>query len=198
MSSARPDAGDRVPAAEAVVGAALHAFESQEWDTLVALTDAASLETMRTGYLEMRRQMPPFLPPLDIGDMYKPEFREEAEKEFRAIFENRREFGELAGVMSLAEAEALDSAEFLRRWAQARHPEYLFDGKVPWYHDGKLKRRVVVGSIATLPDTVAVMVRETEGVIEVHAHEFIAVLGDNRGGWLLDAEDWLGLGGLQY
>ena len=194
MSSARPEVGDRVPAAETVVAAALHAFESQEWDRLVELTDAGSLETLRTRYLEMRRKMPPF-PKLDLGDMYKPEFREEAEQEFRAHLENRRDFGELAGVLSLADAQALDAAEFLRRWAQARHPEYLFDGRTPWYHKGKLKRRVVVGSIATLPDTVGVMVREADSVIEVHAHEFIAVLGDNRGGWTLDAESgWLGMG----
>ncbi len=185
----RPEVGDRVPGAEAVVATALKAFEEQEWATLVSLTDAGSLESLRAQYVVLKREMLRRLAenPMPVDEL-PPEFRE--------WLAQRRQFGELAGVLSLHEAESLNAAEFLIRWAQARHPGHLVDGIAPWNPGGTLRRRVVVGSVALLPDTVAVLVREpdTGSQSALGTAALIAVLGDNRGGWALDAaQGWLGM-----
>lgn len=192
MSGSRPDIGDRVPTAEAVVAAALTAFEEQHWLTLIALTDAGSLVTLKTQYLNAKRTSLSRPPLFDAAALASDDMPEELAEWAR----NRREFGELAGITTLEQAEALSDAEFLVRWAQARNPEYLFDGGSPWHPGHSLQRRAVVGSVAVLPDTVAVVVRMTEShaLNTLGTHSMIAVLGDNTGGWTLDASSgWLGL-----
>jgi hypothetical protein len=103
-------------------------------------------------------------------------------------------FHELAGVSTYEEADALGVAEFMVRWAQARHGGYLAA------HDtspaGFTGERVVIGSVAILPDTVAVLVR----TVNVASSQplaplgLVTVLGDGRGEWRLDAQHaWLGL-----
>jgi len=192
MLGSRPDIGDRVPLAESVVTNALHAFEGQDWTRLIALTDAGSLVTLKTMYLQQKRWLLAQRPPFDAADLASPDIPADI-KEWAL---NRRQFGELAGITTLDHAESLEHAEFLMRWAQARHPQYLVDGIAPWHPGDSLVRREVIGSVALLPDTVAVLVRATE----VHAFNtlgglsMIAVLGDNAGGWELDASSgWLGL-----
>jgi hypothetical protein len=177
------------------------------------------VETLKTQYLQMKRWRRELdakqaqamdEQQWDFSDV-KPELREEYAREFLALMAQQRElmtkqhaFGELAGVRSFDEVEALTPAEFLIRWAQARHAEYLVEGKEPWHPNETLQRRSVVGSVAVLPDTVAVVVHRAQtpgprraGVQYVHwiqGHSLIAVLGDNRGVWALDAAaGWLGL-----
>jgi hypothetical protein len=187
----RPEVGDRVPAAEAVVAEALQAFEAQKWSRLIALTDADSLASLQTNYLirkrEMERLRAESMPDVSLHEL-PPAFAE--------YLANRKTFGELAGIRSFEEVEALGTHEFLIRWAQARHPEYLVDGEASWNTDTLPIRRVTVGSVAILPDTAAVVVRAT-GSVAINALatlSMIAVLGDNRGGWYLDAATgWLGL-----
>lgn len=192
MSESRPDIGDRVPSAEAVVAAALTAFEAQDWLPLIALTDEGSLVTLKAQYLNSRRTSLSQPPIFDTAEFASDDMPEELAEWAR----NRREFGELAGITTLEQAEALSDAEFLVRWAQARNPEYLVDGVSPWHPGHSLQRRAVVGSVAVLPDTVAVVVRmtETHALSTLATHSMIAVLGDNTGGWTLDASSgWLGL-----
>ncbi|MBY0491343.1 MAG: hypothetical protein K2R93_15980 [Gemmatimonadaceae bacterium] len=92
------------------------------------------------------------------------------------------------------EAEALSPAAFLTWWGQAQHPHDLVDGASPW-NDTILERREVIGSVAILPDTVAVVARPTEIVcLDTLGVCMIAALGDNQGGWGFDAScGWLGL-----
>ncbi|QJR34702.1 hypothetical protein [Gemmatimonas groenlandica] len=192
MSESRPDIGDRVPRAEAVVAAALDAFEKQDWPRLIALTDAGSLVTLKSRYLAMKRIELGREPPFGATEMELGEVPSELEEWWR----NRRQFGELAGITEIEHAEALDDTEFLLRWAQARHPQYLVDGVSPWHPRDHVERRSVVGSVALLPDTVAVVVRaaETHPLTTLAALSMIAVLGDNTGDWALDASSgWLGL-----
>ncbi len=187
----RPEVGDRVPAAEAVVAEALRAFEEQDWSRLVVLTDSDSLVSLQTNYLIQKREMERLraetMP--DVSpDALPPAFAE--------YLANRKTFGELAGIRSFEEVEALGTHECRVRWAQARHPEYLVDGEASWNTDNLPIRRVTVGSVAILPDTVAVVVRRTDSVAlnSLATLSMIAVLGDNRGGWYLDAATgWLGL-----
>lgn len=187
----RPEVGDRVPAAEAVVAEALQAFEAQNWSRLVALTDADSLVSLRANYLIRKREMERLR-----ADTMPAVSADELPPAFAAYLANRKTFGELAGIRSFEEVESLGTHEFLVRWAQARHPEYLVDGEAPWNADGFLSRRITIGSVAILPDTAAVVVRAT-GSVALNALatlSMIAVLGDNRGAWYLDAETgWLGL-----
>jgi hypothetical protein len=71
------------------------------------------------------------------------------------------------------------------------HALYLVDGAAPWNAAHEMVRRVAVGSVALLPDTVAVIVRmtDTHPLNTLRAHAMIAVLGENRGGWL-GLADW--------
>jgi hypothetical protein len=192
MSQSRPVIGERVPQAEAVVAAALHAFEAQDWRRLITLTDPGSIETLKTGYLAGKRVAMRQPPMFDLADFASGEIPEE----LRQWALTRRQFGELAGITTLDQVEALDHAEFLVRWAQARHPHYLVDGVSPWHPGHVLNRREVMGSVAVLPDTVAVLVRATEvhAINTLGGLSLVAVLGDNAGGWSLDASSaWLGL-----
>lgn len=186
-----PDIGDRVVQAEAVVALALEAFEGQNWPPLVELTDADSILALKSQYLTMKRAMKsPF--PSAPEEIESSEFDES----FKEFLRQRRHFGELAGITSMAEAEALDDEGFLTRWAQARNPEYLVNGVEPWHRDHVLQRRVVVGSVAILPDAAAVVVRarDSVGLSALACYQLIAVLGDNTGEWRLDAASgWLGL-----
>src|SRR4029434_7589760 len=93
----------------------------------------------------------------------------------------------------LEEAEALGTTEFMVRWARARHEFYLVGRGAGG--TGHTRDRVVIGSVAILPDTVAVVVRS----VNVTSPQplgpigMIAVLGDGRGEWRLDARHmWLG------
>jgi hypothetical protein len=103
-------------------------------------------------------------------------------------------FHELAGVSTLEEAEALGVVDFMVRWAQARHDGYLTAHGVG--ATGFARERVVVGSVAILPDTVAVLVRTVNvaSLQPLATLGLVAVLGDGRGEWRLDAQNaWLGL-----
>ena len=110
MSNRRPTRGDRVPAAEAVVAEALMAFEAQHWSRLVELTDAGSLETLMTRYLASQRDTS--IPPLAVELGFLAELAE-ARKEWLS---KRPRLGELAGITTIEEAEALSPAEFLTRF----------------------------------------------------------------------------------
>lgn len=187
-----PEIGDRVRAAEAVVAAALAAFQAQEWEVVVALTDADSIAELRRRYLENKARR--LAPPLHVSwEADDPEA--EAMRELLAqMAEMPVTFHELAGVSTLEEARALDATEFMVRWAQARHAGYLEAHGLR--EAGWMPERVVVGSVAVVPDTVAVLVRIVN-VLDSHpigALGLIGVLGDGRGEWRLDAElSWLGL-----
>lgn len=196
MSDRRPDSGDRVPAAEAVVAEALAAFEAQDWSRLVELTDAGSVGTLRMQYLDGKRTEgtpAQFAAAEELLGCEVPESVKEAAR-------GPLRFGELAGITTLEQAEALTEAEFLVRWAQARHPHYLVDGIAPW-NNAYLERRAPIGSVAFLPDTVAVVVRATHLVAlnTLAGLSMIAVIGDNQGGWALDASSgWLGLADIYF
>ena len=191
MGSEPPEIGDRVQAAEAVVAAALGAFEAQEWEVAIALTDADSIENLRREYLDEkagRSALPPFssLQPADP-------FLEQLDELLATMPDRPITFHELAGVSTLEEAEALGTTEFMVRWARARHEFYLVGrraGATGYTHD-----RVVIGSVAILPDTVAVLVRDVSATSPqpLGTLGMIAVLGDGRGEWRLDARHmWLG------
>lgn len=186
-----PDIGDRVVEAEAVVAEALQAFEGQNWRRLVELTEADSIVALKSQYLVTKRTgTNPF--PMDAVEIEASDL----EESFKEFLRNRRQFGELAGITTIEQVEALESDEFLTRWAQARHGEYLVDGVSPWHKNHVLQPRAVVGSVAILPDTVAVLVRKTNtaALSTLACHDLIAVLGDNTGDWRLDAASaWLGL-----
>jgi hypothetical protein len=195
MSGPRPNIGDRVPRAEAVVAAALQAFEAQDWLRLIELTDAGSLETLKAQYLASKRRALTEQALFDASELTTGDITEA----LADWAHNRRQFGELAGITEIEQAEALNDTDFLMRWAQARHPHYLVDGVSPWHPRDYLERRAVVGSVALLPDTVAVVVRATESCAlnTLGTTSMIAVLGDNIGGWALDASSgWLGLADL--
>ena len=191
MRHESPGIGDRVVEAEAVVAEALAAFEGQRWPRLVELTDADSVVALKSQYLHLKRSnIGPY--PTDPAEIDATELGEE----FKEFLRSRRQFGELAGITSIEQAEALDCGEFLTRWAQARNGEYLVDGAEPWHREQILQRREVVGSVAILPDTVAVLVRtlDSVGLSALACYELIAVLGDGAGEWRLDAANgWLGL-----
>ena len=187
-----PEIGDRVRAAEAVVAAALAAFHAQEWEVVIALTDTDSIENLRRTYLDEKAGRFAF-PPRSSWEPADP-FLEEMEELLAMMPDQPVTFHELAGVSTLEEAEALGVTEFMVRWAQARHDGYLAALGVGAV--GFARERVVIGSVAILPDTVAVLVR-TVNLASSQALAplgLVAVLGDGRGEWRLDAEHaWLGL-----
>lgn len=192
MGGEPPEIGDRVTAAEAVVATALAAFQAQEWEVVIALTDADSVENLRRSYLDEKAGRLA-LPPRSTWEPKDP-LLEEIEEFLATMPEQPITFHELAGVSTLEEAEALGVAEFMVRWAQARH-----DGYLAAYGAGGTgfeRERVVVGSVAILPDTVAVLVRTVNvaSLQPLATLGLVAVLGDGRGEWRLDAQyGWLGL-----
>ncbi len=115
-----PEIGDRVRAAEAVVAAALAAFRAQEWQAVTALTDADSIENLRRHYLDEKAGRFALRPPRESGEPADP-FLEAFDESLAAMPDRPVTFHELAGVSTLEEAEALGVAEFMVRWAQARH-----------------------------------------------------------------------------
>ena len=110
-------------AAEAVVAAALAAFHAQEWEVVTALTDADSMENLRRHYLDEKAGRFA-LPPRESWEPVD-SFLEELDELLATMPEQPVTFHELAGVSTLEEAEALGVAEFMVRWAQARHDGYL-------------------------------------------------------------------------
>ena len=191
-SDESPEIGDRVRAAEAVVAAALAAFHAQEWEVVTALTDADSIENLRRHYLDEKAGRFA-LPPRQSWEPVDP-FLEELEELLATMPDQPVTFHELAGVSTLEEAEALGVAEFMVRWAQARHDGYLVAHGFGAM--GLMRERVVVGSVAILPDTVAVLVRTVNFVSSqpLALIGMVTVLGDGRGEWRLDAQHaWLGL-----
>jgi len=190
MGSEPPEIGDRVRAAEVVVASALAAFEAQEWETVTALTDADSIETLRREYLDEKARR--FAVPPPTWGATDPD-QEELNELLAQMADLPITFHELAGVATLEEAEALGVAEFMVRWAQARHEGYLTAHGLA---SGFARTRVVLGSVAVLPDTVVVLVR----AVNVGSPQALAplglvvVLGDGRGEWRLNAQNaWLGL-----
>jgi hypothetical protein len=189
--SSEPEIGDRVQDAEAVVAAALVAFQAQEWEVVIALTDADGIGNLRREYLDEkagRFDLPP-LSSLQPGNS----LLEGLDEMLASMPDRPITFHELAGVSTLEEAEALGTTEFMVRWAQARHDGYLkaHGGGVSGFD----RERVVIGSVAILPDTVAVLVRSVNAVSPqpLGTIGMIAVLGDGRGDWRLDARHmWLG------
>ena len=144
IGSEPPEIGDRVRAVEAVVAAALAAFQAPDWDVAIALTDADSIESLRRNYLD--------------------------EKARRFAFPPRQSW-------EPADSFLEEIEEFL---ATARSG----------------LDRIVIGSVAILADTVAVLVR----TLNVAYSQPLAPLGmvagpgDGRGDWRLDAQNgWLGL-----
>ncbi|MBK8247153.1 MAG: hypothetical protein IPK85_07155 [Gemmatimonadetes bacterium] len=184
-----PEIGDRVPGAEAVVAAALAAYEQQQWSLLVDLTDRDSLEELRQRFLEEKRQSWMHEWEVPAG------FPDELVGFLQLAPPGPPTFHELAGISTLEEAVALSPSEFLIRWAQARHEEYLsVQGGMP--PDPRTTARVVLGSVALLPDAVAVVVRSVNVCSRdvLGNTQLIAVLGSGRGEWRLDAAcAWLGL-----
>ena len=192
MRSEPPEIGDRVRAAEAVVAAALAAFQAQEWEVVIALTDADSIENLRRSYLDEKAGRFA-LPPRQSWEPADP-LIEEIEEFLATQPEQPVTFHELAGVSTLEEAEALGVTDFMVRWAQARHDGYLAAHGVGAV--GFARERVVIGSVAILPDTVAVLVRTVNvaSLQPLATLGMVAVLGDGRGEWRLDAQNgWLGL-----
>jgi hypothetical protein len=192
VGSEQPEIGDRVRAAEAVVAAALAAFQAQEWEAAIALTDADSIESLRRSYLDEKAGRFA-LPPRQSWEPADP-FLEEIEEFLAMMPDEPVTFHELAGVSTLEEAEALGTAEFMVRWARARHDGYLAaHGEGP---RTLTSERAVIGSVAILPDTVAVLVRTLNVAYSqpLAPLGLVAVLGDGRGEWRLDAQHgWLGL-----
>jgi hypothetical protein len=181
-----------VQAAEAVVAAALAAFRAQDWEGAVALTDADAIENLRRSYLDEkagRFGLPP-------RSSWEPAdgFLAQMEELMAMMADEPVTFHELAGVSTIEEAEALGVKEFMVRWAQARHDGYLaaHGGRATGFSD----ERVVIGSVAILPDTVAVVVRTLNVAYSqpLAPIGMVTVLGDGRGEWRLDAQHgWLGL-----
>jgi hypothetical protein len=193
MSYEAPDIGDRVRAAEAVVAEALAAFHAQEWEGVVALTDADSIEKLRRAYLQHKAMRAP--PPTQSWEPADP-FREELRELLEGMAELPITFHELAEVTTFEEAEALSAAEFMVRWAQARHAGYLAAHGRGDATPTHWVERVVLGSVAILPDMVVVLVRSLNlsSSQPLAPLGLIAVLGNGRGEWRLDAESaWLGL-----
>ena len=191
MGSEPPEIGDRVKAAEAVVAAALAAFQAQEWEVVIALTDADGIENLRREYLDEKAGRFP-LPP---GPSSEPaaRFLEQLDELLASMPDRPITFHELAGVSTLEEAEALGTTEFMVRWARARHELFLSTRGAD--AAGFTRDRVVIGSVAILPDTVAVLVRSVNAVSPqpLGTIGMVAVLGDGRGEWRLDARHmWLG------
>ena len=111
MTFEAPDIGDRVPAAEAVVAQALAAFRAQDWEGVVALTDADSSEKLRRNYLRGKARRTQRSPPSWVGpDAVSEEIREL----LKAMAELPVTFHELAAVTTLEEAEALSVTEGAR------------------------------------------------------------------------------------
>lgn len=192
MGSWRPEIGDRVPGAEALVTAAFSAFDAQNWTRLIELTDPGSLVTLKAHYIEMKRIQLDQPPALDEAALAS----DEIPRSLRDWILNRKVFGELAEITTMEEVIALDYPEFLTRWAQARHPRYESTDGGPWNPQVSVEPRAVVGSVAILPDTAAVLVRMTkvEPLNTLATISLIAALGDNAGGWTLDASSgWLGM-----
>ena len=192
MSSEPPEIGDRVRAAEAVVAAALAAFQAQEWEGVIALTDSDSIENLRREYLDEKAGRFEQLPP-GPGSEQAARFLEKIDELLSTMPDQPITFHELAGVSTLEEAEALGTTEFMVRWAQARHEGYLAAHGAD--ATGFRRERLVIGSVAILPDTVAVLVRDVNGTSPqpLGTLGMIAVLGDGRGEWRLDARHaWLG------
>jgi len=98
MGSEPPEIGDRVRAAEVVVASALAAFEAQEWETVTALTDADSIETLRREYLDEKARRfavpPPTWGSTDPG-------QEELNELLAQMADLPITFHELAGVATL-------------------------------------------------------------------------------------------------
>ena len=187
-----PEIGDRVRAAEAVVAAALAAFQAQEWEVVTALTDADSIEKLRRSYLDGRARQSAPRPP----QSWRPTDPDQVDLDYLEglIADMPITFHELAGVSTLEEAEALSAEEFMVRWAQARHDGYL--AAHGGHAAGMTVQRAVLGSVAMLPDTVVVLVRAVNvGFSQPLAPlGMVAVLGDGCGEWRLDAQySWLGL-----
>jgi hypothetical protein len=190
MGSEPPEIGDRVRAAEAVVAAALAAFQAQEWEVVIALTDADGIENLRREYLDEKAGRST-LPPL--SSLQPDPFLEQLDELLATMPDRPITFHELAGVSTLEEAEALGTTEFMVRWARARHELYLSARGAG--ATGFTRDRVVIGSVAILPDTVAVLVRSVNAVSPqpLGTIGMVAVLGDGRGEWRLDARHmWLG------
>lgn len=182
----RPEIGDRVFAAERAVTATITAFRAQEWDRLYDFTDADTTAKLMAEYLggkerRVNRQLPPL-----TWEALTPE--EEEMREFaRMAAERPVTFHELARIASLEEARALSSREFLARWAEARKRWELE------VHSGE---RVVIGSVAILPDYAMVVTRYTKtgSFHPMHVLCNVGVMGDGNGIWGLDASaQWFGL-----
>ena len=192
MDSEPPEIGDRVRAAEVVVAAALAAFQAQEWEVVIALTDADSIENLRRAYLDEKAGRFE-LPPRSSWEPADP-FLEVIDEWLAMMPDQPITFHELAGVSTLEEAEALGTTEFMVRWARARHDGYLAAHGAG--ATGFTRERVVIGSVAILPDTVAVLVRDVNVASSspLGTLGMVAVLGDGRGEWRLEARHgWLGL-----
>jgi hypothetical protein len=191
MRPISPDVGDRVPPAEQVVADAFKAFEAQEWQRLVELTESDSIVALRKTYVAHKSRPEVVFPMPDPGVTLS-----ETDERVMEYFASRKKFGELAGITTMQQVDALSNEEFLIRWAQARDYRYLVNGVAPWHDQTPDQPRVVVGSVAVMPDLVAVVVRVlgTAALNSLGTYSMVAVLGDGAGTWHLDAATgWLGL-----
>lgn len=184
MRPVPPDVGDRVPVAEQVVADALNAFEAQDWQRLVELTDRDSVVALRKSYVELKSLPDIAFPTPEFGVPLS-----EIDAGVMDYFASRKKFGELAGITTMEQVEALSNDEFLIRWANARDNRYLVNGVEPWHVNPSALPRAVVGSVAVMPDVAAVVVRQLDAYSTqaLATYSMIAVIGDGAGAWHLDA-----------
>ena len=180
----RLEIGDRVPAAERVVASALEAFEAGRWNELYDFTDRDTLAKLMQKFMRTKEERINRPPPPDSWEPLSP-MEEEVREMLRMAAELPVTFYDLAHVRSIDEARALDPRAFIARWAEAR-----YDGAGRGARDGvPASSRVVVGSLAILPDYAMVVTRwtQTGSTSPLHVLSNIGVIGDGRGEWRLDA-----------